>query len=133
MERLLSDGELTVIVLPRTPEQAEALEQQGFGSLLWQEAALDGPQLIAGADAVISAGGSISREAAVLGTPAWSFYAGRLGAVDRTLVAAGSLRLLRDADDVLRLRLRKKPPRPAAIVDDGLVVQLVDRILAVAG
>jgi len=50
----------------------------GFGGLLWRGEVLDGPNAIAGADAVISAGGSMNREAAVLGTPAYSVYAGRL-------------------------------------------------------
>ena len=71
-------------------------------------------------------------EAAVLGTPAWSIYAGKLAAVDRALVAAGSLHLLHDVQDLARIPLRKKaaalPPR----ISDALVVQFVDRLLKVA-
>ena len=62
-----SRGEVRVLLLARTTAQAAALEGQGYGELLWTGEALDGRQLVAAADAVISAGGSMNREAAVLG------------------------------------------------------------------
>jgi uncharacterized protein len=49
----------------------------------------------------VSAGGSMNREAAALGTPVWSMFEGRLGGVDERLVAEGRLRLLTDVDDVV--------------------------------
>jgi predicted glycosyltransferase len=52
----------------------------------------------------------MNREAAVLGTPVWSIFEGRLGAVDERLVAEGRLRLLRDPSEI---ELRKKPPGAA--------------------
>ncbi len=121
------------ILLARTSDQASAIEAQGFGAMLWRGETLDGRQLIAGADAVVSAGGSMNREAAVLGAPAWSVYAGKLGAVDRTLVADGRLRLLSDEAGIEALVLGKKHdvrPTPLGV---GLVRQFVDRILAVTG
>ena len=69
LERLAS-APVTTILLARTGAQAADLEAAGFGALLWRGEALDGRQLVAGADAVVSAGGSMNREAAVLGTPA---------------------------------------------------------------
>ena len=71
-------------------------------------------------------------EAAVLGTPAWSIYAGKLAAVDRALVAAGSLHLLHDVQDLARIPLRKKSAAKPPRISDALVVQFVDRLLAVA-
>ncbi len=53
--------------------------------------------------------GSMNREAAVLGTPAYSIYAGKLAAVDRALVAEGKLTLLRSSADVAALEFAKKP------------------------
>jgi len=79
LERLAS-APVTTILLARTEVQAADLEAAGFDGLLWRGEALDGRQLVAGADAVVSAGGSMNREAAVLGTPAWSIYAGKLAA-----------------------------------------------------
>ena len=96
------------------PGKPVELETQGFGDMLWRGEPLDGRELVAGADAVVSAGGSMNREAAVLGTPAYSIYAGKLGAVDRTLVAGGHLRLPDcTRPDVDSLRLRKKEPSAA--------------------
>jgi hypothetical protein len=64
------------------------------------ERAVDGRSLVALADALVSAGGSMNREAAALGTPVWSMFAGRLGGVDERLVEEGRLHLLRDVEDV---------------------------------
>ena len=70
--------------MPRTPEQAA-----GFAETTGHRhpgGAVDGPSLVWPADAVISAGGTMNREAAVLGVPTWTTFAGELGAVDRWLV-----------------------------------------------
>jgi predicted glycosyltransferase len=55
---------------------------------------------------VISAGGTMNREAVALGTPVWTTFEGRMGAVDESLIAAGRLRHLARADDVA---LEKRP------------------------
>jgi predicted glycosyltransferase len=121
-----------VVLLPRTPQQRGALEEQGLGEVVWRGEPLDGRQLIAGADAVISAGGSMNREAAVLGTPAWSVYAGRVAAVDRALAADGRLTFLTDEADVVSLAIGRKPVRPETAVGETLVKAFVERILATA-
>jgi predicted glycosyltransferase len=87
-------GEQTV-VLPRIPEQRAELS--GF---VVPERAIDAQSLIAYADVVISAGGTMNREAVALGTPVWTTFEGRLGAVDEALIAAGRLRRLARAEDV---------------------------------
>jgi uncharacterized protein len=132
LEQLRAAGSATVIVLPRTPTQAASLESEGFAALLWKDKPLDGRRLIAAADAVISAGGSMNREAAVLGTPAYSIYAGKLAAIDRALVAEGRLSLLRTADDVAALAPAKKPHTTPLRLGDALVMQFVDKVLAIA-
>ena len=68
----------------------------------------------------------------MLGPPAWSIYAGKLAAVDRALVASGSPYLLHDAGDLARIPLRTKAAAPPPHIGDALVVQFVDRLLAVA-
>jgi uncharacterized protein len=87
-------GQQTV-VLPRTPEQRAELD--GF---IVPERAIDAQSLIAYADLVISAGGTMNREAVALGTPVWTTFEGRLGAVDEALIADGRLRRLESADGV---------------------------------
>jgi uncharacterized protein len=132
LEQLRREDRAAVVLLARTPAQATSLESGGFGDLLWKGDALDGRQLISAADAVVSAGGSMNREAAVLGTPAYSIYAGKLAAVDRALVAEGRLTLLRSPADVSALQFAKKPTAPAPRIGDGLLLQFVDKLLEVA-
>jgi len=132
LRRLQGDDSLAVVLLARTPEQKQKLCDEGFADLVWEGEALDGRELVAGADAVISAGGSMNREAAVLGTPAHSVYAGKMAAVDRALVADGRLRLLGSRADVATLHLAKKATSRAPRIDDRLLSEFVDRLLEVA-
>jgi uncharacterized protein len=68
---------------------------------------VDGRSLVAFADLLVSAGGTMNREAAVLGTPVWSIFEGRLGAVDELLARQGRLRFLADPSE---LQFEKKLP-----------------------
>ena len=75
------------------------------------ERAIDAQSLIAFADLVVSAGGTMNREAVALGTPVWTTFEGRLGAVDERLIAEGRLRRLERAEDVERRQARRTRPR----------------------
>ena len=92
--RRLLDEEAQVVVLARTDDQRRALRELD-GSLIVPEHAVDGRSLAGLADLVVSAGGTMIREAAVLGTPVWSIFEGRLGAVDELLIAEGRVHFLR--------------------------------------
>ena len=74
----------------------------------------------------------MNREAAVLGTPAYSIYAGKLAAVDRALVAGSRLRLLQNEADLMRLSLQRKPSAVPPEIGKVLLMQFVDRLLRVA-
>lgn len=110
LDRLLdAASEVQTVVLPRTAAQREALAGR---PAIVPGRPVDGPSLVAAADLVVSAGGTMNREAAVLGVPAWTPFAARLGAVDRRLIAEGRLRRLERADDVvLERRACGEPPR----------------------
>ena len=86
------------VVLPRVASQREELLGRGF---VVPERAVDAQSLIALADVVISAGGTMNREAVALGTPVWTTFEGRLGAVDERLIAEGRLHKLERADDLV--------------------------------
>jgi uncharacterized protein len=86
------------VVLPRTPEQRAELTQAG--GFIVPERAIDSQSLIAFADLVVSAGGTMNREAVALGTPVFTVFEGRLGAVDERLIAEGRLRRLQDPEQV---------------------------------
>ncbi len=98
--RRLADGKTQVVVLARNEEQRAAVRELGLADVIVPARAIDGRSLVALADALVSAGGTMNREAAVLGTPVWSIFEGRLGAVDEMLVEQGRLRILRDPEDV---------------------------------
>jgi predicted glycosyltransferase len=70
---------------------------------------LDGANLIAASDLVVSAGGTMNREAAALGVPAATIYAGNWAAIDEELVREGRLIRLSTAADIESLNLQKKP------------------------
>lgn len=101
-----SEGAQTV-VLARTPEQREEIRSLGLERVIVPDRAMDGRSLVALADALVSAGGTMNREAAVLGTPVWSIFEGRLGAVDERLAREGRLRFLSDPAE---LKVRKREP-----------------------
>jgi predicted glycosyltransferase len=106
LERLTSDEQTETVVLARTGVQRDAIRALGLARLHVPDRAVDGRSLVAFADLLVSAGGTMNREAAVLGTPVWSVFEGRLGAVDEQLVREGRLRLLRDPAEI---EVREKP------------------------
>ena len=69
---------------------------------------MDGANLIAHSDLVVSAGGTMNREAAALGIPAASIYLGQWAAIDEQLVSEGRLRKISTAADVRDLAIEKK-------------------------
>jgi uncharacterized protein len=83
---------LQIVLLPRTPQQAERYAD----GVRIPTRAIDGPSLLTFADVVIGAGGTMNRESALLGTPTYTLFAGRLAAVDAELMLLGLLKDLRD-------------------------------------
>jgi predicted glycosyltransferase len=126
LHRLDGDERTQTVVLARTEEQRQAIRALGLERAIVPAHAVDGRSLVALADLLVSGGGTMNREAAVLGTPVWSIFDGRMGAVDELLVRERRLRLLhrpeeiepakqpegrwrartqRDPDDLLRLAI----------------------------
>jgi predicted glycosyltransferase len=117
LERLGHDEDVHAIVLPRTAEQREAIRALRLPSLHVPEHAIDAQSLIGLADLVVSAGGTMNREAVALGTPVYTTFAGRLGAVDEALIREGRLVPLSDAGSLVvskrgentHVRVRRDP------------------------
>jgi len=122
---LLGRDEAThVVVLPRTAEQREAILALRLPSLAVSERAVDAQSLIAAAAVVVSAGGTMNREAVALGTPVYTTFGGRLGAVDEGLIRDGRLMRLEHATD---LHLDSLPPHRERLRRDPNV--LLDLLL----
>jgi uncharacterized protein len=96
LDYLGAHDEVQAVVLPRTEEQREFVQGLELPSMLVPARAVDAQSLIALADVVVSAGGTMNREAAALGVPVYTTYGGRLGGVDEELIRTGRLKPLTD-------------------------------------
>ena len=127
LEMLLATQRVQVILLPRSEAQRSDYSGRAAENLIVPETPLDGANLIAASDLVISAGGTINREAAALGIPAASIYAGKWAAVDEALLREHRLTRIANADELRELRIGKKdrvkPRRSVEVIDE--VVQLI--------
>jgi hypothetical protein len=96
LEHLGRSDDVHAIVIPRTEEQRVYVQSLDLPSVIVPERAVDAQSLIAFSDLVVSAGGTMNREAAALGVPVYTTYGGRLGGVDEELIRVGRLRPLTD-------------------------------------
>jgi uncharacterized protein len=127
LRKLGTDRAVHVIVLPRTAEQRATIASLDLASLVLPEKAVDAQSLVALADLVVSAGGTMNREAVALGVPAYTTFAGRLGAVDEALIRDGRLGILSSADEIpLRKRegASRRVERDAALFLDLMLTAL---------
>jgi hypothetical protein len=107
LEHLGRSDDVHAFVLPRTEEQREYVRGLALPSVIVPDGAVDAQSLIALADLVVSAGGTMNREAAALGVPVYTTYGGRLGGVDEELIRDGRLKPLTDPR---ALELTKRDP-----------------------
>jgi predicted glycosyltransferase len=121
LEHLGRREDVTAIVIPRTEAQREHVLRLQLPSVLVPAQAVDAQSLIALADLVVSAGGTMNREAVALGTPVYTTYGGRLGGVDEQLMREGRLRPLTDerAIEVVKQREAREIARrdPAVLTE----------------
>src|SRR4051812_10078231 len=96
LDHIGKDPNVQAAVLPRTEQQRRFLQWLSLPSLVVPDRAVDGQSLVALVDLVVSAGGTMNREAVALGTPVYTTYGGRLGGVDEALIREGRLRPLSD-------------------------------------
>jgi len=110
------------VVLPRTPEQRRELA--ALGGVRVPERVIDAQSLVAYADLVVSAGGTMNREAVALDTPVYTTFEGRLGAVDERLLEEGRLRLLSNPSEV-SVRKRERATAERVRRDPAQLVKLM--------
>jgi predicted glycosyltransferase len=100
------------VVLVRHPEQRSSIARLGLENVIVPDRAIDTRSLMYVADAVIGAGGTMTREAALLGVPTFTMFAGRRPAVDRWLEAKGMLSRLTDPAQLGLVSPRPNGPTP---------------------
>ncbi|MBP7275693.1 MAG: DUF354 domain-containing protein [Kiritimatiellae bacterium] len=87
------------------------------GQVHFLEQAVDGLQLIWQSDVLISGGGTMNREAAVLGVPVYSIFTGRRPYLDEYLAKKGRMQFVDTPDKVGLVRFEKRhiPPSGPAV------------------
>ena len=128
LDRLGRDEGVHAFVLPRTEEQRDFVRALELPSVIVPERAVDAQSLVALSDLVVSAGGTMNREAVALGVPVHTTFGGRLGGVDEALIREGRLRQLTDPDE-LELRKRDRTAAPRVRRDPA---DLLARLLSAA-
>ena len=126
---LCSRHRVKIILIPRSEAQRASFEQSQLPNLIMPTEVLDGANLIASADLVVSAGGTMNREAAALGVPAVSVYAGQWAAIDEGLVREGRLRRISSREEIDGLIVSKKSglnARHATGVKDEVVKLILE-------
>ncbi|HZO34700.1 MAG TPA: DUF354 domain-containing protein [Gaiellaceae bacterium] len=129
LEHLGRRDDVHAFVIPRTEEQRDFVRGLELPSVIVPEAAVDAQSLIALSDLVVSAGGTMNREAAALGVPVYTTYGGRLGGVDEELIREGRLRPLTDPR-ALELHKRGQGPETRVRRDPQDLLDLLLSALA---
>ncbi|MGI8801061.1 MAG: DUF354 domain-containing protein [Solirubrobacteraceae bacterium] len=110
LEVLAAQSSLCCVALARTAAQRDVLAGLGLNNFAFPRAAQDARSLMYSADLVVGAGGTMTREAALLGVPTYTVFAGRPSAVDDALVERGLMRRLRSPEELARIVPRSRPP-----------------------
>jgi hypothetical protein len=118
LEKLNERTDVTVVLLPRTADERTDFAKR-YPNLHIPSEPLSGNDLVYFSDLVVSAGGTMNREAAILGTPVCTIFAGALPAVDRRLMEMGRLVSIESENDLENLRFRRKLPGKR-LVNPGL-------------
>lgn len=110
LDSLEKEEQFQVILLPRTPEQKEYYKKS-YENFFIPEGILSGPDLAFNVDLVISGGGTMNREAVVFGTPVISAFQNPPLTIDRWLIEAGYMDLIKEPKllDVQRAIDKKNP------------------------
>jgi uncharacterized protein len=124
LDRIAADPAAVGVVIPRTERQRAGAIARSEPTLVVPDRAVDAQSLIAYADLVLSAGGTMNREAVALGTPVYTIFTGAMGAVDERLIDEGLLRPLTDPADA-RLEKRAGPPGVRTPRDPQLLVDAI--------
>lgn len=133
LARLATTPNVQLVYLARGREQLAFLEKHSFADLVVPQKVYDGPTLVSEMDFVAGGGGTMTREAAILGVPSCSFFRGRMGRVDEALEREGRLIMLRSADEVGEKVRPARREGPVAPPDNReLVTAVVEAILAAA-
>lgn len=131
---LMARPRTTLFVLPRTQKQKRQIEEwvsETVAKVVFPDKVLSGLNLIWYSDLVVSGGGTMNREAAFLGVPAYSIFSGKTPAVDQALIQEGKLRVISDVNQIKDLDLKPRPKADRFTYDRGEPsTKIIDEILS---
>ena len=132
---VLRDPKVTVVALPRHEAQRQALNGLGLSRCVVADRAVDSRSLMSRADLMIGAGGTMTREAALMGVPTVSLFAGHRPAVDQWLEHTGAMRIISRAEELPSLEPRPRIDRLAHLRERGdtLVGDFCDAVSMAVG
>lgn len=133
LDFLCKKADAEIVLLPHTRSQREEfLNWLGkSNNVKIPSEVLDGPSLIWYSDLVIGAGGTMNREAAVLGIPVYSVFQGKKGAVDAKLEKENRLKFLHSKKDFDKIEFKKwARPDPLLVSSADLIDFFVNEILS---
>jgi predicted glycosyltransferase len=109
IDRLASFDRVKILLLPRKDYQGAQMKiDHPQANVIIPQTVLDGSNLIAAADLVISGGGTMNREAAALGVPAYTVFVGKQAAIDEYLMSEGRLKRFESETEVNEFVPEKK-------------------------
>jgi len=129
MKHISNHKEAVIIFLPRIASQGEWIKQFGFSNLYIPQKALHGPNLLYAADVVVSGGGTMNREAAVLGTPVYTVFKGKSSAVDKYLIEQDRLVQIIELEDIPKIKIEKKNTQGEMLISKSLLKSVTDKII----
>jgi predicted glycosyltransferase len=129
LAQVLERADTRVVLLPRRPEDVREYAGVPAERQIVPKRAVDTRSLLHYARALLGAGGTMNREAALLGTPVFGMYAGRLAALDRRLIREGRLRPLADDPARFQAELSELTNGTAARQAPQLSRHVLDRFL----
>ena len=131
LELLCERQDVQLILIPRHPDDALDFPETASAEIIVPRKVFDGPSLISSMDMVFSGGGTMAREAAVMGVPSYSYFRGALGRVDEWLASQGRLVLLENEHDVeSKVRIEARDAAQLSpLVQDNLVERICREIV----
>ena len=116
--------------MPRSEAQVARFQALHLDNLVIPPRVLDGLNLVYYSDMVISAGGSMNREAVVLGTPAVTLFQGRMAGVDRKMIEKGVLKNIQSLEEMKQAIPCRKPQIPFQPIRNTAVDEIIQGILS---
>ena len=130
----LTDEKTFTVISPRTKEQKTEIEhlikelKLDESRCFLIEKAVNGLDLASKVDLLVSGGGTMNREAVLLGTPVYSIFAGKQGALDAAMEKSGVMTFIRQTEDISKIKLEKKGTAQEMALTDRVESRVKEQI-----